>query len=182
MLDNAANNAVAMEELQCRLGEREVNEVLKFDPVKHRVRCYAHIVNICSSHIIASFTSVPKSYITSLSVPVDSDYAIYDDANADVGSNRSDKSDDDDSDLDADYEFELPGCYRTFQLRAWASWIKGVQRDLLKRARRVIHLLRSSDDHRVGLRKLINDGNKGAIFTMRDPSQTQSGQPRVSEK
>ena len=171
-----------MEELQYRLAEREINDVLKFDHLKHRVRCYAHIINICSSHIIALFTSVPKSYITSLSVPLDPDYAIYDDANADVESNHSDKSDDDDSDLDTDYKFELPGCYRSSQLKAWASWIKGIQRDPLRRARRVIRLLRSSDDHRLGLRKLIEDGNKSGIFTMRDPCQTQSGQPKANDK
>ena len=166
-----------MEELQYRLAEREINDMLKFDHLKYCVRCYAHIINICSSHIVALFMSVPKSYITSLSVPLDPDYAIYDDANADVKSNHLDKSDDDDSDLDTDYEFELPGCYCSSQLKAWASWIKGIQRDPLRHARRVIHLLCSSDDHRLGLCKLIKDGNKSGIFTMRDPRQTQSGQP-----
>jgi hypothetical protein len=159
--------------------------VVKFNHLKNRVRCYAHIVNICSSHIIASFTSVPETYITSLSVPPDPDYAIYDDANADVESNHSDDSDDDDLDVDADYEFNLPGCYRSLgssQLREWATWIKGIRRDPLRRARRVIRLLRSSDTHRAGLRKLIIDGNKSAIFTMKDPEQTQPGQPRAGDK
>jgi len=131
-LDNATNNAVAMEELQYWLAEREINDMLKFDHLKHRVWCYAHIINICSSHIVALFTSIPKSYITSLSVPLDPDYAIYDDANADVESNHLDKLDDDDSDLDTDYKFELPGCYRSSQLKAWASWIKGIQCDPLR--------------------------------------------------
>jgi len=123
-----------MEELQYQLAECEINDVLKFDHLKHCVRCYAHIINICSSHIVTLFTSVPKSYITSLSVPLDPDYAIYDNANANVESNHLDKSDDNDSDLDTDYKFECPGCYHSSQLKAWASWIKGIQCDPLRHA------------------------------------------------
>ena len=40
-----------------------------------------------------------------------------------------------------------------------------MERDPLKHARRVIRLLRSSDEHRIGFQKLIQDGNEGGLFT-----------------
>src|SRR5712671_952208 len=69
-LDNAENNAVAMQELENLLTEHEMYD---FHHLNHRIRCYAHIINICSSHIISSMTSVSKSYLSDLKVPVNSD-------------------------------------------------------------------------------------------------------------
>jgi hypothetical protein len=161
-----------MQELKELLAKRELANVLKFNPLRNRVRCYAHIINICSSHVVASFTSVPKSYLTDLNVPLDADCEVYDASNCD---DQSHLSDDDDDDLDpndqADYTFNLPGCYLSLnnsnsKQREWAETIK---RDPLRRARRVIRILRSSDDHRLGLSKLIEDGNKSGLFTTIDP-------------
>jgi hypothetical protein len=70
MLDNAENNAVAMQELESELAECEMGVMVNFDHLKHRVRCYAHIINICCSHIIALVTSVSKQYLSKLKVPV----------------------------------------------------------------------------------------------------------------
>ena len=128
------NNAVAMEELLYQLGKYQVNDMLKFNYLKNHIWCYIYIINIYSSHIIALFTSIPKSYLTSLTTPLDPDYAIYNNTNPDVKSNHLDKLDDDDLDLDTDYEFELPSCYHSFQLRAQASWIKGIQHNPLRHA------------------------------------------------
>jgi hypothetical protein len=161
-----------MQELKELLAKRELANVLKFNPLRNRVRCYAHIINICSSHVVASFTSVPKSYLTDLNVPLDADCEVYDASNCDDQSHLSDNDDDDlDPNDQADYTFNLPGCYRSLnnsnsKQREWAETIK---RDPLRRARRVIRILRSSDDHRLGLSKLIEDGNKSGLFTTIDP-------------
>jgi hypothetical protein len=71
-LDNAENNAVAMQELEHQLDEPETAIAVGFDHRNNCVRCYAHIINICSSHIVASVTSTPKLYISNLKVPIDS--------------------------------------------------------------------------------------------------------------
>jgi hypothetical protein len=33
---------------------------IEFDHLNNRIRCYPHIINICSSHIIASSTRISK--------------------------------------------------------------------------------------------------------------------------
>ena len=162
-LDNAANNATAMEELQRLLARRGVADEVEFNHQNNRVRCYAHIVNICASHIIAASTTVPKSYLTRLKIPFDPSYATQDDLGSDDESSCSDG--DGDSDNDQDYKLELPACYDRRNNSDIKEWIKGMERDPLKRARRVIRLLRSSDEHRIGFQKLIQDGNEGGLFT-----------------
>ena len=94
MLDNAKNNAVAMQELQSLLAKREMAIRLNFDHLKHRVQCYAHIINICSSHIISSMTSVSEWYLSDLKVSADTDHMFCAEDNNDL--------DDGNIDLDAD--------------------------------------------------------------------------------
>src|SRR5258708_13107793 len=105
MLDNAENNAVAMQELQSLLAKHEMAVRLDFDHLKHCIWCYAHIINICSSHIISSMTSVSKQYLSDLKVPADPDHMFCTKANDDL--------DDRDINLDADKdiaEFYLNAC------------------------------------------------------------------------
>jgi len=83
-----------MRELQSRLGSRETVPKIGFNASNHRIRCYAHIINICSTHIIASVTSTTKRYLSDLGVPLDSNLATCDDSD--------DSSDDDDSDNGSD--------------------------------------------------------------------------------
>ena len=162
-LDNARNNAMAMDELQHLLDMRRAADVIKFDPLNNRVRCYAHIVNICSSHIIASSTLVHKSYLTELKVPLDPGHGTScDNSGSDDGSACSD--DDDGSNDDQDYELELPDCCDGQGDSEIRDWIEGIKRDPLRHAWRVIRLLRSSDEHRTGFQKLIQDGNEGGLF------------------
>jgi hypothetical protein len=82
-LNNAKNNAVAMRELESLLAARKTAIAVGFDHLNHCVRCYAHIINICSSHIISSVTSIPKPHISGLKVP----------AGSNVRSNNLDDSD-----------------------------------------------------------------------------------------
>ena len=106
MLNNAKINAVAMQELQSLLAKHEMAVGLNFDHLKHCIRCYTHIINICSSHIISSMTSVSKQYLSDLKVPADTDhmFCAEDDNDLDNG--------DIDSDADEDIaELQLDGCY-----------------------------------------------------------------------
>src|SRR5713226_5838754 len=97
MLDNAENNAVAMQELQSLLAKREMAVRLDFNHLKHHVRCYAHIINICSSHIISSMTFVSERYLSDLKVPADTDRMFC----------AEDDDDLDDSDINSDADEDI---------------------------------------------------------------------------
>jgi hypothetical protein len=153
-LDNAESNAVAMRELESLLAAHKTATAVGFDHLNHCIRCYAHIINICSSHIIASVTSIPKSYISDLKVPVGLNVAICDDSN--------DSSDDGDVG-----ELELDDCYDDPSPQ-FDSWLAGIKCDPLRRARRVVRFLCSSDQRREGFCVFIQDGNKCSWFTAKD--------------
>lgn len=136
-----------MDELQTLLNKRGTVETTKFDPVKQRIRCYAHIINICSGHIIAAIT--PKSKSKSKSKSNDTD----------------DESADSESDTDDD-ELELPDIYDLNP----EEWLEGIKRNPLMRARRIIRLIRSSDQRREAFRTFIDTGNSSELFTARDAS------------
>jgi hypothetical protein len=151
-----------MRELQSLLMKRETAVAVNFDHLNHRIRCYAHIINICSSHIIASVTQTSKSGLSDLEVPIDSNYARDSD----------DESGDDDIDrFDPIHEFEeseLAHFYDDEDNSTLKEWFAGIKRDPLRRARRVIRLLRSSDQRREGFRAFIRDGNQRRWFTTKN--------------
>jgi len=75
---------VAMQALESLLEKcKKVRKPLDFDSLNHRICCYAYIINICSSHIIASVTSTSKSYLSDLKVPVDPNNVTCNDDNDD---------------------------------------------------------------------------------------------------
>ena len=152
-----------MKELEYELDQRETSAMTNFERLNNCVWCYAHIINICSSHVISSMTSVSKQYLAKLKVPVDSSPMILDDS--------EDESDGDDIDPDYDIkELELDGCYDDCDNSSFKEWLAGIKRDLLKRARRVIRLLRSLDQRREGFRRFIQDGNERNWFSEKTPS------------
>ena len=154
---------MAMEELQSLLAKCEMADVVSFDHLNNRVWCYTHIINICSSHIIASFTSTSKSYLAGLKVPLNCNYPTHNDSDSNDKSSYSD-----DNVNDKGYKFKLPGCYDHQGNSKFRAWAKGIKRDPLRPARRVICLLHSSDKHRKGFQKFIQDGNRHGWFTMKD--------------
>ena len=81
-----------MRELQSRLANRETATTVEFDALNNRIRCYAHIINICSSHIIASVTPAKKPPPSNLEAARDDSDHTSDDGDSD------DSSDDGDSD------------------------------------------------------------------------------------
>jgi len=128
-----------MEKLESLLKEREI--VAKFDHLNHRVRCYAHIINICSSHIINSTTSASGQF---------DDY---------------DGETDGDFGYDRDIEDWEPALL--YDDRADSSiktWFGGLRRDPLKRACRLIRFFRSSDQRRTDFLKFIVEGNQKEWF------------------
>jgi hypothetical protein len=134
-----------MQELESMLADREMSNVVDFDHLKHRVRCYAHIINICSSHIISSMTSVSN------------------DENCDDSEDESDGDDSDTSNYVID-ELELDSRYNSGGDSELKEWFTGIKRDPLKRARKLIGVLRASDQRREGFRKFIQDGNERGWF------------------
>lgn len=151
-----------MRELESLLAEREAETgiMIDFDSLNHRVRCYAHIINICSSHIISSLTS-SKTYDSLLNGSHDLTYTTHNDSR--------DEPDDGDDDADDNIdELELADCYIDRGNPELKRWFDGIRRDPLRCARRVIRLLRSSDQRREGFRNFIIDGNERKWFTMKD--------------
>jgi hypothetical protein len=82
-----------MQELQSLLAKREIAITVNFNHLNHCVWFYAHIINICSSHIIASVTSTSRS---DLRLPINLNYTTRDDSDDEL----------DDSDIDLNHEFD----------------------------------------------------------------------------
>jgi hypothetical protein len=142
-----------MRQLESLLTGHETAVGVDFNALKHCVWCYAHIINICLSHVIASMTSVSKLYLSVLKVPFDSNWVFCDDS--------EDELDDDDIDPNCNVDdLELDGCYNGCGDPELIEWFAGLKHDPLKHARRVICLLRSSDQCREDFREFIKLGNE----------------------
>lgn len=144
---------MAMKELQALLSQHEMAVTVNFDHLNHRVRCYAHIVNICVSHIISTMSrnSRPHSCVSS----------------------------DDESDCDD----TLPGCDEQDldEFAGWSSnrqshkvWVDGLKRKPLEHARKVIRVLRSLNKFRTEFKTFVNDGNKHGWFFSKDEDGTRT--------
>src|SRR5229473_5021962 len=163
MLNNAENNTVAMQELQSLLAKCEMAIRLNFNHLKHHVWYYTHIINICSSHIISSMTSVSEWYLSDLKVPTDTDHMFCAEDNNDL--------DDGDIDLDADKdiaELQLDGCYNAHGNADLEEWFAGIKCNPLRHAHRVIRLLHSSDLCKQNFHEFIQSGNEQKWFTKLD--------------
>jgi len=175
VLDNASNNASAMEWIQDILTKHGIADTLSFYHQRNHVWCYAHIINICSSHVISSFTSMPESYLSQLKVPLDPNYLTHHSNGLDSGNesdldSKDESCDSDDDNVgDQDYKLKLAHCHnrqgKPPKPKAWVNTMKG---DPLWHAQRVIHLLHSSDNHRTKFQKIIIDGNKLSLFMKKD--------------
>ena len=106
-------------------------------------------------------TSTSKSYLAEFDAPGDSSYPTCADSD--------DESDDSDVDLDDDLdELRLADCYDHRDSLNLKRWFTGMKRDPVGRARRVVRLLRVSDQRREGFRTFIEDGNERGWFTMKN--------------
>jgi hypothetical protein len=155
---------MAMEELRSELDKCRIASIVGFDLENNHIQCYAHTINICSSHIIASFSATPKSSLSRLKVPFNDDFPIHNDSDSD---NEPD-SWNEDKITDQDFEVELPVHYGCLGTPRFKTWAKGMKRDPLRCARRVIRLLHSSDNHRTKFQAFIKNGNICHMFNRKD--------------
>jgi hypothetical protein len=178
-----------MRELEALLKRHDHN--IEFDHLNNHIRCYPHIINICSSHIIASSTRISKQFLESLKSKSDSDlvYNIEDDNNNDDNDNDDNDNNNDDNDNDNDGGDNFDNNNNNDHLFARGSDIPkltlndeqldvlddevrtlytGLKRDPIKRARRIVRIVRSSDQRKQAFKKVINTGNHSGWFRNHD--------------
>jgi hypothetical protein len=146
-----------MQELESRLTSRKTAFAVSFDSLNHHIHCYAHIINLCSSHVVAFITSTSKAYLSKLNVPIDTS-SPYDD----------DDNDNDDKLLDEVIDSNYDHHYNNQDDPKLACWFAGIKRDPIKRARKVICILHSLDQWREGFCVFIQDGNQCGWFMAKD--------------
>jgi hypothetical protein len=146
-LDNAENNATAMVELESLLK----SEGIKFSAKENRIPCYAHIINICVSHIVSSLPKVGADDLE------EDDEAIFSDdesvSDDDGGFNGDDLEDADDTDNTDNTSFTN------------AEWSTKLQRNPLKRARAVVRTVRASGQRKDEFLAAIKKGNRNGTFS-----------------
>ena len=150
-----------MDALADMLSKRE-GPAADFTNPECRIRCYAHVINICASHVISSTTSISEEYLAELKVPFDSNRSFRDDfedesielQDNELISNPSFK----------DVELKLDDLYDGDDDSGLEDWFTGIKRDPLRRARRIIRLLRSSDRRRTAFREYIQKCNTQGLF------------------
>ena len=155
-----------MKKLESLLVEREVTQV-KFDHLKNRIRCYAHIIHICCSHVVASATSVSKQFMDDLNIPIEPDRVFRDDSD----NESEDGIDPYDGDTNADENIpplKLDCSLYHDRNPSLKKWFEGVKHDPLTRARRVIRFIRSSGQRRTGFGEFIVRGNQNNWFSRKD--------------
>src|SRR5713226_7666056 len=169
---------MAMQELEALLKRHDNN--IEFDHLNNWICCYPHIINICSSHIIASSTRISKQYLEALKSKSDGDL---------VSSNIKDDDDDDDNDNgngdgdgDGDgsdvndndahlfaQETDIPKLtldkeqLDIFDDEAQALYT-GLKCDPIKHARRIVRIVRSSDQRKQAFKNVISAGNNSGWF------------------
>jgi hypothetical protein len=106
-------------------------------------------------------TSTSKSYLSDIEAPGDSSYPTCTDSD--------DESDDSDVDPDDDIdELRLADYYDHRGNSNLKRWFAGMNRDPVGRARKVVRLLRVSDQRRESFRAFIEDGNGHGWFTVKN--------------
>ncbi len=172
-----------MRELEVLLKRHD--KTIKFDHLNNRIRCYPHIINICSSHIIASSTRISKKFLETLKSECGGDLVYSniegdDDGDDDDGDSDGDGDDGDDNNNNNNnggrsfaQEPDIPELtlgdeqldILDDEIRAWYI---GLKRDPIKRARRIVRIVRSSDQRKQGFKDVINNGNDSGWFKSDD--------------
>jgi len=152
-----------MERLEHLLQKRE-GVTIGFHNKKNRVRCFAHIINICCSHIISSLS--PKS---STSNPVDSnDASDKSDCDTDTYSSADESDGSDDDDVPKYVKPDAQKLYDDNGIPKLKTWSARIKTDPLGRARKMIRFLRGSDQRRQQFSDFIQNGNEHSWFYLRD--------------
>jgi len=157
-----------MDALQTLLDKCNITNKISFNHVDRRIHCYAHIINICTSHVITSVTSTSKSYLANLKIPVNLDNAACSDSN-NVSDNSSDAGSDDDANHPCNInQIQLANSFKSQGDSSLKEWFKGIQHDPLKHAQRLVSFLCALDQCKEGLCDKINEGNKSNLFIGKD--------------
>jgi hypothetical protein len=167
---------------------------IEFDHLNNRIRCYPHIINICSSHIIASSTRISKRFLETLKSEFAGDLVysnIEGDEDDEDDEDEGDEDDEDDDEDDEDGEDdeddnddnddndsrlfarkipELTLDEEQFDILddKVRAWYIGLKRDPIKHARRIVRIVRSSDQRKQAFKKVINTGNHSGWFRSHD--------------
>lgn len=136
-----------MVELECQLKKHDTS--VNFDHKVNCVCCFAHIINICSSHLIMAM-SHPSSQQPS--------YDFYgsdsDDESGGAGNVDSKDSKDDSNPFTVS--------------RKSHPWDKGIKMNPLLHAHKLVHFLQASDQRKTFLQSVIKDGNEQSWFHRKD--------------
>src|SRR5260370_20173849 len=160
-----------MRELEALL--KRHNNNIEFDHLNNRIHCYPHIINICSSHIIASSTRISKQYLEALKSESDGDL-VYSNIRDDDNDNDND---DDDGNGDGDggnvndndahlfaQKTDIPELTLNeeqldiFDDKAQALYT-GLKRDPIKCACRIVHIVHLLDQRKQVFKNVISTGN-----------------------
>ena len=157
---------------------------IEFNHLNNCIHCYPHIINICRSHIIASSTHISKQFLKTLKFESDGDL-VY--SNHKGNDNNNDNNDNNDDNNDKDngndnnndghlfaQETDIPKLVLNEkqvddilddELRAWYL---GLKQDPIKRTRRIVRIMCSSDQRRQAFKNVINTGNHSGWFRSHD--------------
>jgi hypothetical protein len=171
------NNATAMRELEGLLKQHD--STIKFHHLNNRIRCYLHIINICSSHIVASSTHISKQFCKTLNSKSDGDLGYFniesDDDDSDDDSDDNDDSDNDGSKNNRELfaqedipELTLNKEQLDISDDEERAWHTGLKCDPIKRACRIVCILHLSDQRKQGFKDVIKTRNKSSRFRSPD--------------
>ena len=121
-----------MRELESLLKSRE--KTINFDEKNNRVQCFAHIINICSSHLV---NAMSNSNCAKVSETNDEIYKSESEFDSDSESNivRNDESDTEEEEEEDDNDDDDK---RKLALGKVHPWSTALKRNPLKRARKLI--------------------------------------------
>ena len=165
-----------MQELEALLKRHDNN--IEFDHLNNRIHCYPYIINICSSHIIASSTHISKQYLEALKSKSDGDL-VYSNIEDDNDNNDDDNDDgngngngsninDNDAHLFAQ-ETNIPKLtldkeqLDIFDDEAQALYT-GLKHDPIKCAHRIVHIVCLSDQRKQVFKNVISTRNNSGWF------------------
>jgi len=158
---------MAMWELEALLKWHDNN--IKFDHLNNQIHCYPHIINICSSHIIASSTHISKQYLDALKSKSNGDL-VYSNIKDDNDNNDNDNGNgnggnvnDNNAHLFAQ-ETDIPKLtlnkeqLNIFDDEAQALYT-GLKHNPIKYTCRIVHIVHSLDQRKQAFKNVINTGN-----------------------
>ncbi len=167
---------MAMRELEALLKRHDNN--IEFDHLNNRIHCYPYIINICSSHIIASSTHISKQYLEALKSKSDGNL-VY--SNIEDNNNNNDNDNDNGNgngndgnvnDNDAHLfaqETDIPELtldeeqLNIFDNEARALYT-GLKRNPIKCACRIVCIVHSSDQRKQAFKNVISTRNDSGWF------------------